>query len=88
MSTTQVIKPGKGDKVYRMSDEKFQDKDGNDLENTSGNIVKFKVQYPKDHKGGTITGKPYFGLKNESVHELHVVHAKVLEDKGLGKIEK
>lgn len=89
MASTTVIKPDVGDKVYRMSNEPLYDqvkKAG--LPNTQGNIVSFKVEYPKDAKSKLIKGAPYFGLAADSVHQLHVIHAEHLEAKGLGKIQK
>jgi len=89
MSTKTEIKPEEGDKVHRMADGPLRDDKGNALKNTTGNVVDFEVEYPKDTKEkGVIKGAPYFGLKNGEVHKLHVVHAQVLVDKGLGKIKK
>lgn len=84
------IKTGGGkEKAYRMSDKPLVDNNNEKLPNTSGNIVKFKVEYPKDHKGPKIIkGHPYYGLVDGSVHELHVLHAQSLEEKNLGKIVK
>lgn len=83
MSSTQVIKPNvaNGDKVFRMSNDQLKDNDKNDLPNTKGNIVNFKVAYDKDFKGTKF-------MKEGDVHKLHFVHAETLENKGLGKIQK
>lgn len=84
MSSTATVKPGKGEEVYRMSNDQLVDKskpaDG-PLPNTSGNVVNFKVEYPKDFKG-----EKY--MKEGETHKLHILHAKTLEEKGLGKISK
>jgi hypothetical protein len=84
MSSTATVKPGKDEKVYRMSNDQLVDKSnpGNDpLPNTSGNVVNFKVEYPKDFKGEKF-------MKEGSTHKLHILHAECLEKKGLGKISK
>jgi len=89
MASTTVIKPAVGDKVHRMSDEPLYDQAKKEqLPNTKGNIVNFKVEYPKDAKKGVIKGAPYFGLAPDSIHKLHVIHAEALEEKGIGKIQK
>lgn len=82
MSTSEVIKPKTGEKPYRMSDGTLRDpKDNSELENTSGNIVNFKVEYPKDFKGVK-------HMKDGDTHKLHTIHAELLAEKGYGKIQK
>jgi hypothetical protein len=81
MAQTQTIKPATGDKVFRMHDGPLKDSDGNALPNTAGNKVKFKVEYPKDFKDAKY-------MKDGDVHNLHVIHAGILEEKGFGKILK
>ena len=81
MASDQIIKPALGDKTYRMADKTLEDKDGNFLPNTMGNIVNFKVGYDKDFKGTKF-------MKDDDVHKLHVVHAEYLEKIGTGKIQK
>jgi hypothetical protein len=82
MSSVTVVKPAKGEKVYRMSDEPLMDKEKKEaLPNTSGNIVNFKVEHDKEFKGTKY-------LKDGDVHKLHILHAETLEKKGLGKISK
>lgn len=82
MSSTAVVKPGKDEKVYRMNNDPLMDKEKNEpLPNTSGNIVNFKVEYPKDFKGTKF-------MKEGSIHKLHIIHAEALEKKGLGSIQK
>lgn len=76
------VKPEKGDKVYRMSDNLNKIlPNGDEITNTTGNIVKFKTDYAKD-----FTGTKF--MKQDKVYTLHVVHAEKLEAKGIGKIMK
>lgn len=81
MSTGTKVVPAQGDKVHRMSNDPVKDAEGNVLPNTSGNIVNFKVEYPKDYKAEKF-------MKEGEVHKLHIIHAQTLEDKGTGKIQK
>lgn len=82
MSSTAIVKPAAGEKVYRMSNTPLIDKETNKpLPNCSGNVVNFLVGYSKD-----FSGHKY--LKEGSVHSLHVIHAEVLQEAGIGKIQK
>lgn len=81
MKAGEVVKPAAGEEVYRMSNTPLEDESHNALANTAGNVVNFKVEYPKDFKG------PKY-MKDGTVHKLHVLHAKALEEKGFGKISK
>lgn len=81
MATT--VKPEKGDKVYRMTDGVSKVlPNGEEIFNTTGNIVNFKCEYSKEFKGEKYMkeGKIYY--------KLHIVHAEKLEALGIGKVLK
>ena len=84
MSSIATVKPAKGEKVFRMSNDQLVDKskpaDG-PLPNTSGNVVNFKVEHSKEFKGQKF-------MKDGDTHKLHILHAEALEKKGLGTISK
>jgi hypothetical protein len=75
------VTPAKGEKVYRMTDSTIKQANGEELLNTTGNIVNFKCDYAKD-----FSGTKY--MKQDKIYKLHVIHAEKLEAKGIGKIQK
>lgn len=75
------VVPAKGEKVYRMTDSAVKTANGEELANTTGNIVNFKTEYAKEFKGTKY-------MKEGKIYKLHVIHAEKLEDKGIGKILK
>lgn len=75
------VVPAKGDKVYRTTDTTVKTANGEELLNTTGNIVNFKCEHAKD-----FTGTKY--MKEGQIYRLHVIHAEKLEEKGIGKIQK
>lgn len=75
------VVPAKGEKVYRMTDSPVKQANGEELLNTTGNIVNFKCEYAKEFKGAKY-------MKEGKIYKLHVLHAEKLEEKGIGKIQK
>lgn len=76
------VVPAKGDKVYRMNDSLNNVlPNGEEISNTTGNIVKFQCDYAKDFS-------KVKHMKQDKIYTLHVVHAEKLVELGIGKIIK
>lgn len=75
------VVPAKGEKVYRMTDSTIKQANGEELLNTTGNVVNFKCEHEKDFKGTKY-------MKDGKIYKLHIIHAEKLEAKGIGKVQK